>query len=70
MSRSAVTIAPGRVRAQSAEQLSGMPRFTTESKRHGSTQLRFTPSGTWFSSLHATVQAWEPMHLRWSMTNP
>jgi hypothetical protein len=34
------------------------------------THVRFTPSGTWFSSLQATVQAWQPMHLRWSMTNP
>ena len=34
------------------------------------TQVRKAPSGTWFSSLHATVQAWQPMHLRWSMTNP
>ncbi len=34
------------------------------------TQVRFTPSGTWFSVLHATVQAWQPMHLRLSMTNP
>ena len=28
------------------------------------TQVRNTPRGTWFSSLHATVQAWQPMHLR------
>jgi hypothetical protein len=34
------------------------------------TQVRNAPTGTWFSSLHATVQAWQPMHLRWSMTNP
>src|SRR5579859_4507950 len=34
------------------------------------TQVRFTLSGTWFSVLHATVQAWQPMHLRLSMMNP
>src|SRR5580693_8088000 len=34
------------------------------------TQVRFTPKGTWFSVLQATVQAWHPMHLRLSMTNP
>src|SRR5581483_3802415 len=34
------------------------------------TQVRNTPSGTSFSDLQATVQAWQPMHLRWSMTNP
>ena len=34
------------------------------------TQVRFTVSGTWFSVLQATVQAWQPMHLRLSMTNP
>jgi hypothetical protein len=34
------------------------------------TQVRKAPSGTWFSSLQATVQAWQPMHLRWSITNP
>src|SRR4051794_3114458 len=34
------------------------------------TQVRKTPSGTSFSDLHATVQAWQPMHLRWSMTKP
>jgi hypothetical protein len=32
--------------------------------------VRFTLSGTWFSVLHATVQAWQPMHLRLSMMNP
>ena len=34
------------------------------------TQVRKTPSGTSFSSLHATVHAWQPMHLRWSITKP
>src|SRR5438067_10402731 len=34
------------------------------------TQVRSTPTGTWCSLLHATVQAWQPMHLRLSMTNP
>src|SRR5215469_4443813 len=34
------------------------------------TQVRKTPSGTWCSSLHATVQAWHPIHRSWSITNP
>src|SRR6185436_1371529 len=34
------------------------------------THVRNFPSGTSFSDLHATVQAWQPMHLRWSMTKP
>src|SRR6266550_8180202 len=34
------------------------------------TQVRNVPSGTSFSDLQATVQAWQPMHFRWSMTNP
>src|SRR5207248_7704290 len=34
------------------------------------TQVRSTPTGTWCSLLHATVQAWQPMHLRLSITNP
>jgi hypothetical protein len=34
------------------------------------TQVRFTVSGTWFSVLQATVQAWQPMHLRLSITKP
>ncbi len=34
------------------------------------TQVRLTPSGTWFSSLQATVHAWQPMHFRWSITKP
>src|SRR5207245_3742110 len=34
------------------------------------TQVRNAPSGTRFSSLHATVHAWQPMHLRWSITKP
>src|SRR5215469_1498206 len=34
------------------------------------TQVRLTVSGTWFSVLQATVQAWQPMHLRLSITNP
>ena len=33
------------------------------------THVRKAPSGTRFSSLHATVQAWQPMHRRWSITN-
>jgi hypothetical protein len=34
------------------------------------TQVRNTPSGTWFSDLHAVVQAWQPMHAVWSMMKP
>src|SRR5215472_9353128 len=34
------------------------------------TQVRKTPSGTRCSSLHATVQAWHPIHRSWSITNP
>ena len=34
------------------------------------TQVRKLPTGTWFSLLHATVQAWQPMHREWSMTKP
>src|SRR5438067_825519 len=34
------------------------------------TQVRKAPSGTSFSILQATVQAWQPMHLRWSITKP
>ena len=34
------------------------------------TQVRKLPTGTWFSALHATVQAWQPMHRVWSMTKP
>src|SRR5262245_16589085 len=34
------------------------------------TQVRKLPTGTWFSLLHATVQAWQPMHFEWSMTKP
>src|SRR6185436_1030375 len=34
------------------------------------TQVRKVPSGTSFSDLQATVQAWQPMHARWSITNP
>src|SRR5262249_29259869 len=34
------------------------------------TQVRFTPSGTSCSLLHASVQAWQPMHLRLSMRKP
>src|SRR6185503_5513325 len=34
------------------------------------THVRNFPSGTSFSDLQATVQAWQPMHLRWSMTKP
>src|SRR5436309_16067105 len=34
------------------------------------TQVRSTPTGTWCSLLHATVQAWQPMHLRLSITKP
>src|SRR5258705_8712390 len=34
------------------------------------TQVRNVPSGTSFSDLQATVQAWQPMHFRWSMTKP
>ena len=31
------------------------------------TQVRATPSGTSCSALHATEQAWQPMHRRLSM---
>src|SRR5688572_16740575 len=34
------------------------------------TQVRKLPTGTSFSDLQATVQAWQPMHREWSMTNP
>jgi hypothetical protein len=34
------------------------------------TQVRNTPRGTWFSDLQATEQAWQPMHLRLSITKP
>src|SRR6516162_8445619 len=34
------------------------------------TQVRSTPTGTWCSLLHATVQAWQPIHLRLSITKP
>jgi hypothetical protein len=34
------------------------------------THVRKTPRGTWFSALHATEQAWQPMHLRLSITRP
>src|SRR6185503_16154570 len=32
------------------------------------TYVRVTESGTWFSDLHAVVQAWQPMQRVWSMT--
>src|SRR6516225_8222020 len=32
------------------------------------THVLYTPIGTSCSALHATVQAWQPMHLRWSIT--
>ena len=34
------------------------------------THVRKLPTGTSFSALQATVQAWQPMHLEWSMTKP
>ena len=34
------------------------------------TQVRNAPNGTSFSALQASVQAWQPMHFRWSMTKP
>lgn len=34
------------------------------------TQVRLTPTGTLCSDLQAVVQAWHPIHLRLSMTNP
>src|SRR5262245_15091376 len=34
------------------------------------TQVRKSPTGTSFSCLHATVQAWQPMQRRWSMRKP
>src|SRR6185503_1550393 len=34
------------------------------------TQVRSTPIGTSCSHLHATVQAWQPMHLRLSIKKP
>jgi len=33
-------------------------------------QVRFTPRGTSCSLLHATVQAWHPMQVPESSTNP
>ncbi len=34
------------------------------------TQVRLTPRGTSCSVLQATVQAWQPMQLSWSIKNP
>ena len=34
------------------------------------TQVRLTPRGTSCSALHATVQAWHPMHFLLSMMKP
>src|SRR5579875_822551 len=34
------------------------------------THVRNCPTGTWCSVLHATVQAWQPMQVRWSMAKP
>src|SRR6187399_941044 len=34
------------------------------------TQVRNWPTGTWCSVLQATVQAWQPMQVRWSMAKP
>ncbi len=34
------------------------------------TQVRCTPSGTWFSDLQAVEHAWHPMQRRVSITNP
>src|SRR5436190_16723863 len=34
------------------------------------TQVRKLATGTSFSDLHATVQAWQPMQRRWSIRNP
>src|SRR5690625_1447974 len=34
------------------------------------THVRNWPTGTSCSVLHATVQAWQPMHVRWSIANP
>ena len=34
------------------------------------TQVRKSPTGTSFSDLQATVQAWQPIHRLWSMTKP
>src|SRR3954451_23276763 len=34
------------------------------------THVRLTPSGTSCSALHATVHAWQPMHVSWSIRNP
>src|SRR5690606_41073313 len=34
------------------------------------TQVRSTPSGTLCSALHATVHAWHPMHVSWSIRKP
>ena len=34
------------------------------------TQVRATPSGTWFSDLQAVEHAWQPMQLPLSITNP
>src|SRR5690349_6446998 len=34
------------------------------------TQVRNWPTGTSCSVLQATVQAWQPMHVRWSIAKP
>ena len=34
------------------------------------TQVRLTPRGISCSALHATVQAWQPIHFRLSMMKP
>ena len=34
------------------------------------TQVRNCPSGISCSVLHATVHAWQPMQVRWSMAKP
>src|SRR5512144_864028 len=34
------------------------------------THVRNCPRGTSFSVLHATVHAWQPMQVRWSIANP
>src|SRR5689334_9703417 len=55
-----------------------LQRITPKSRRESGkvpestyfTQVRNCPSGTWCSVLHATVQAWHPMHVRWSIAKP
>src|SRR4051794_22276592 len=53
-----------RMTAKSRVDVGNVPRSTYF------TQVRNCPTGTSCSVLHATVQAWQPMHVRWSIANP